>query len=351
MEERATNFLQVVERQCRRWELQQAERRARAPVHWPVITVSREFGARREALARLVALRTGFSFWDVELIHALAAESGASEAILRSLDEHRRNALEDSIEGALMGGQYMNSEFVRGLMRLIHTIASHGAGIIVGRGAQYVLAEPALRVRVVCPLGERIRGYASRRGLDERHARREVERKDQERRSFVRQYFSRDVADPSGYDVIVNTGTLALERARDVILHVYEAKFNRQPPLATEEGDRRSDPRATAGRPQFAGAHFTPRTTMTTATSFPLPLIQPNPSSRIQRCTSRQKPSTSGKTHSRSDLVRSLCTARPAGAQQPLAQQMHENTTGADSGTSQARRFVAQNRTLGARDS
>ena len=167
MEGRATNFLQVVERQCRRWELQQAERRARAPVHWPVITVSREFGARGEALARLVALRTGFSFWDVELIHALAAESGASEAILRSLDEHRRNALEDSIEGALMGGQYMNSEFVRGLMRLIHTIASHGAGIIVGRGAQYVLAEPALRVRVVCPLGERIRGYASRRGLDE----------------------------------------------------------------------------------------------------------------------------------------------------------------------------------------
>lgn len=235
MEGRATSILQVVERQCQRWVLQQAGQRTRAPVHWPVVCISREFGARGEALARLVAMETGFSFWDGELVHTVAAQSGANERVLRSLDEHLGNGIEDSIKGALMGGQHMNSGYFRGLLKLMHSIASHGGSIIVGRGAQYALeSEPALRVRVVCPLEERIRDYAERQGLDEHHARKNVEREDHERRSFVRRHFSRDVADPSDYDIIINTGTLPLERARDVILQAYEAKFDRRPKVARD---------------------------------------------------------------------------------------------------------------------
>jgi hypothetical protein len=233
MEPRASSILQVVERQCRRWELL-SEHRARAekPVHWPVITIAREFGARGEALGRLVAERAGFSFWDGELVHAVAEQSGADEMVLRSLDEHRRNAILDSIDGALLGGRHMASEYLRGLMKLVHAISAHGAGVIVGRGAQYVLAPgSALRVRVVCPLEVRIRGYAERQGLDEGRARIEVERRDAERSRFTRHFFSRDPSVASDYDLIVNTGTLLLERAVGVVLEAYQAKFERRPAL------------------------------------------------------------------------------------------------------------------------
>lgn len=229
METKATSLLQVIERQFRRREMMRNRQEAApAPVPWPIITLSREFGARGEALGRLVAERTGFSFWDDELVHRVAEESGANTALLKSLDEHLRNAIEDSIEGALLGGSYMGSEYLRRLMKLIHTIAAQGSGVVVGRGAHYVVApDRALSVRVVCPLEERIRGYAERHGIDERHARQRVEREDHARGAFIREYFSRDASNPSDYDLTVNTGSFSLERAAGLVLAAYEAKFQR----------------------------------------------------------------------------------------------------------------------------
>ena len=231
MEPRARSIQQVVARQCRRWEILR-EHRAKQdkPIHWPIITIEREFGARGEALSRILAERTGFTFWDGELVHAIAEESGANETVLRSLDEHRRSAIEESIEGALHGGQHMASEYLRRLMKLIHTISAHGGSVVVGRGAQYILApETVLRVRVVSPLEERIRGYAERHGIDQGRARTEVKRSDAERSRFVRQFFSRNAAVAADYDLVVNTGTFALEQAAGIVLEAYVARFGRRP--------------------------------------------------------------------------------------------------------------------------
>jgi cytidylate kinase len=231
MEPRANNILQMVERQFRRFELLEEHRaKEKAETHWPVVTVGREFGARGEALGRVVAERLGFTFWDGELVHRVAEESGANEAVLRSLDEHRRTSIEESIDGALLGGQHMASEYLRRLMKLIHTLSTLGSSVVVGRGAQYVLApEAALRLRVVCPFEIRVRRYAERRAIDESLARNEVERAEAERRRFVRQFFSRDPESPSDYDLVLNSGTFELDRAADVVLEAYEAKFGRLP--------------------------------------------------------------------------------------------------------------------------
>lgn len=240
MEPRASNILQVVERQFRRWELLREHRAEKKPeTHWPVVTVAREFGARGEALGRIVAERMGFTFWDGELVHRVAEESGASEAMLRSLDEHRRTSIEESIDGALLGSRHMATEYLRRLLKLIHTLSALGSNVVVGRGAQYALApEAALRLRVVCPLELRIQRYAERRGIDEARARSEVERADAERRKFVRQFFSRDLTTPTDYDLIVNTGTFELERAASVVLEAYEAKFGRRPVLTPAVASR-----------------------------------------------------------------------------------------------------------------
>lgn len=234
MQSRASSINQVLERQFRRWEMAR-ERRAKQDqaahaIHWPVITISREFGARGEALGRLVAEQSGFALWDGELVHAVAQESGADEIVLRSLDEHRRNEIEESIHGALLGGQYMASEYLRRLSKLIRALSVHGSSVVVGRGAQYLLRpEEALRVRVVCPLEERVRGYAQRQGIDESRARDVIERADDERRQFIRQSYSEDPANAAAYDLVVNTGTFSLEKACEIVLDAYQGKFGRRP--------------------------------------------------------------------------------------------------------------------------
>ncbi len=225
----ARSIQQVVESQCRRWEVLNEHRaKEEKPLHWPIITIEREFGARGEALGRVLAERAEFTLWDGELVHAVAEESGANEAVLRSLDEQRRSALEESIDGALLGGQHMASEYLRRLMRLIHAISAHGGSVVVGRGASYVLApEAALRIRVVSPLEERIRGYAERQGIDINRARAHVERADAERSRFVRQNFNRDPAVASDYDLVINTGAFSLEQAARIVLAAYGEKFER----------------------------------------------------------------------------------------------------------------------------
>jgi cytidylate kinase len=228
----ARSIQQVVESQFRRREVL-TEHRAKTEkaLHWPVITIEREFGARGEALGRVLAERADFTLWDGELVHAVAEESGANEAVLRSLDEHRRNALEESIDGALLGGQHMASEYLRRLMRVIHAISVHGGSVIIGRGASYVLApEAALRIRVVAPLEERVRGFAERQGIEIDRARAQVERSDAERSRFVRQNFSRNPEVASDYDLVVNTGAFSLEQAARLVLEAYGEKFERTIP-------------------------------------------------------------------------------------------------------------------------
>lgn len=240
MEPRASNILQVIERQCRLWELQREEqrRKARTPEHWPVITVSREFGARGEFLAHTIGERIGFTVWDGELVHAVADQTGANEAVLRSLDEHRRRVIEDSIEGALLGGQYMESEYLRRLMKVMHAIASHGRAIVVGRGAEYILdPKSILRLRVVCPFEERARGYGIRQRIGETEARHRLEKEDAERTAFIRQNFSRKLSSAADFDLVVNTGSLPIEKLVGVVLGAYEAKFGRRPPDVSLRAD------------------------------------------------------------------------------------------------------------------
>jgi hypothetical protein len=224
--------LQTVERQCRLWGFQQEAQRIEAVESWPVITISRQFGARGEALARLIGKRIEFAVWDYELVHTVAEEAGANEVTFRSLDERRRRAIDDTIEGALMGGKYLNSEYLRRLMKLMYTIQSHGKSIIVGRGAQYIL-DPAtiLCVRVVSPFDVRVKEYGERQGLTPDRARRHVEHAESERVAYVRQNFFRDVNDPADYDLLVNSGTTPLNKLIGVVLAAYEAKFRRRPPL------------------------------------------------------------------------------------------------------------------------
>jgi hypothetical protein len=160
-------------------------------------------------MARRVAERLGFAFWDHEVVHEIAMQSGASKKLVSSLDEHARGAFDDLIASAIFGAEGTADQYARELVRVQHAIAAHGAAVIVGRGTQFVLApDTLLRVRVVCPLDKRIAGYAQRQGIDLAEAERKVREIENDRRAFVRQRFDRDVTDPVHYDLVVNTGSL-----------------------------------------------------------------------------------------------------------------------------------------------
>jgi len=197
---------------------------------WPLIAISREFGALGAAVGMEVAARMGFSFWDREIVSAIAKETGAREALLDSLDERSRNSIEDVLASMLMGQMTTMGEYVQQVVRIVRTIDKHGAGVVVGRGAQYILEwDRALRVRAVGPLDRRVEDYAKRQGVDYREAERAIVSMERDRQKFIRQHFNKDVADPSDYDLVINTSSLSVNAAASVVIAAYGAKFGGLP--------------------------------------------------------------------------------------------------------------------------
>lgn len=222
----------LVERQIRLWEAQRkAQRKAPEVEPWPAITISRQYGAPGERLGRFMAERVGFTFWDKALVQAVADETGASEAMLEALEEHRRRAIEDAIRGALIGTAYMRSEYLQHMMRMIMTVAAHGSCIIVGRGAHIILdPEKTLRLRVVAPLETRVRTYIERHGGEEETVRQHVQKQTKERALFISQYFEREIDEPTDFDLVLNAATLSMQQMYEVVMFTYQARFGRRPP-------------------------------------------------------------------------------------------------------------------------
>jgi len=224
---------QLIEEQVHRWSLERrAKKQAEEPrrAAWPVITISRQFGSRGSAIGQEVAERTGFTFWDSELLHRMSDEANASKATLAWVEEHPRSAWNDFLDGMLLGEEYTESEYLRRLIRVLHGIQETGSGVVVGRGSQFVLQpDRALRVRFVCPMELRVQGVMKRRDVTEEAASRLIEKVDEERETFMQQHYGRPLEDPSNFDLVLNSGTLPEEVAVETVMTAYEKRFGYRP--------------------------------------------------------------------------------------------------------------------------
>jgi cytidylate kinase len=215
----------IVDHQVQRWS-QEQKRTHSAKNRPPVVTVSRQYGGRGEAIARAIADRLDYSCWDQELLHEIARHAHAPKVLFESLDEHRRNTVTEVIGVFDRKHKVTASDYLKELMRVLHTIANHGDAVIVGRGAQYIL-NPAstLRVRAVAELDVRVAGLVERNQISADAARAELAAVDDERRDFIRQNYDRDIEDPAGYDLTINTGSLSLELATEVVVTCFRNRF------------------------------------------------------------------------------------------------------------------------------
>ncbi len=222
----------IVESQVQRW-LGERSRRTATPSTSPpppVITVSREYGARGAAVARMVAEQLGYSYWDRELLAAIGDHARVDPALLAPFDEHHRSALLDTLRGLMpIAASPSQADYARELTAVASEIALRGRAVLVGRGLAFLI-DPArcLRVRVVCPLEQRIAGVAKRDQVTTDDARARIEFADRDRQQFVRDLFGREVDDVTGYDVWVSTGALRLEAAADVIIAAHRGRFGEQ---------------------------------------------------------------------------------------------------------------------------
>lgn len=207
----------IIDDQIKRWEMNNRISPLQIqPIN--VITISRECGSRGQEVARKLSEQTGFDLFHHEILEAMIEASKNSKALLETLDERGMNIVDDIVSDLVHEHHLWPDEYSKLLLKILNTIGKHGNAIILGRGGNCALKKlNSLRVRIVAPDLVRREYIQKTRDLSMDDAQKVMISTDANRSAFVKRYFNSDANDPANYDLILNTGTLCVDKAVQVI--------------------------------------------------------------------------------------------------------------------------------------
>ena len=205
----------------------------------PLVTVSRQYGSGGSEVAEKVAHALGWQLWDNALVDEVARRLGVSTEEV-SAREERVPSLPERIASALalgmpevmptvadLAAQPSEERIVAVTKRVIEEAVHAGPAVLVGRGAQCMLAERADALHAYCyaPVESLASYVVTNLAVPAEDARRVVIERNQQREQYVKRHWKRDWRDPANYHICVNTGWLGLDGAAELIVQLARARF------------------------------------------------------------------------------------------------------------------------------
>ncbi len=211
------------------------------------VTISREYGSGGGEIAVQLSRRLGWKLVDHEVVEQVASALGVSEADAEAHDEHSDSLILRVLSniGLTLAPVAMDvpvpatieiDAYDEARRRIVEAAVEAGHTIIVGRGAQVLLAAhlDVLHVRVVAPLEKRIAYVMLREDLDQARAQARIQTKDRDRAHFLTTVHHRRPEDGHLYDLVVNTAVIELNDIVDILVLSLAKKGRR---LNTPEAD------------------------------------------------------------------------------------------------------------------
>jgi cytidylate kinase len=202
----------------------------------PLVTVTRQYASGGSEIARLVARGLGWTLIDNEFVAEVARRAGLPPHEVAQREERAPSLLERlartlavaSPEMFLAGGaggsvprvETDEATIVKMTERVIAEAAQEGRAVLVGRGAQAILAQraDALHVYVVAPKPWRERLAVEKLGVDPADVSKVVDETDAQRDRYVKTHYGRHRQDVTNYDMVLNAERLGIEGAARLIL-------------------------------------------------------------------------------------------------------------------------------------
>jgi cytidylate kinase len=199
----------------------------------PVITITRQYASGGSDIARLVASQLEWTVIDNEFVDEVARRAGLPAEEVAQREERAPGLLERLARTLAVASPEMfmasasvppvdqdEATIVKVTERVIAEAAAHGRIVLVGRGAQAVLAQrrDALHVYVVASRAWRMRLAVERLGVNAGNVEKVVDDTDRQRDQYVKTYYGRQRHDVTIYDLVVNAERLGLDGAATVIV-------------------------------------------------------------------------------------------------------------------------------------
>jgi cytidylate kinase len=200
-----------------------------------VVTFSNQIGVNGGAIARAVAEKLRYRYYDWEVISQAAAEAGVSPEVVAIASAERSPTFIERMLSRLAGtpdedeapvapGQRQSlmgsDDFRQFIEHVIRELARRGEAVIVGHAGQAVVrGQPGvLKVLLTGSTDRRVRRVMENQGVGEEMARATIKQSDRQRIEFFKRAYHMDWLDASAYDVALNTDRLSVELARDMIV-------------------------------------------------------------------------------------------------------------------------------------
>jgi cytidylate kinase len=206
-----------------------------------IITVSRMFGSGGSDVAARVARRLGWSLLDNAIVDEVAQRLGLSRAEV-SKTEERVPSLTERIAATMRMStpefvlpvadvsmtETAESRIVDVTQRVIEEAVQQGNAVLVGRGAQCVLADRPDALHVFCYAPKKfLMQYAvAHRGVNPANAEHEVDKMNRQREQYVKRHWGRDWRAFENYHLCLDTGRLGIETAADLVVAAARERFN-----------------------------------------------------------------------------------------------------------------------------
>jgi CMP/dCMP kinase len=203
-----------------------------------ILTVSRLYGSGGSEVAALTAKSLGWSLLDNAVVDAVAARMGLSVAEVRDREERVPSLVERLTSAMAMGSQEWaapiaaakrptDEQLIEVTRHVIEEAIATGPVVVVGRGAQAMLAErqDALHVFCYAPRKALIARTMRREGVGVEEATRLVDSTNKERDQWVWLHWERDRSAHENYDLSVNTDRLGIEDSAQLIVSAAKMRF------------------------------------------------------------------------------------------------------------------------------
>ena len=203
-----------------------------------VICIGREFGAGGETVGHMLAERLNLEYLDSKIVDEVARRLKVDPDVVESYDE-KSGGLLDRLLRQLATVDFSTPQDVAAwtpphgelawdprksvlamTQEIIRRQAATGGGVIVGRGAAYLLLDQpsAMRVFLRAPFEFRVKAIMASRDIDNEAARKYLKERDANSSAYIRQIYGHDWEHPSHYDLVIDTARIGHERAVEVIL-------------------------------------------------------------------------------------------------------------------------------------
>lgn len=197
-----------------------------------VITVTREFGSMGRLIARLVAEKLGFNYYDRDIIELAAKEFRGNIDELSGFDDKKLSVFGKMMYPLGLGSAAMQSKVYEMEKSVMLDLARTEDCVIVGRCSDHLLRtyghnmDDLLNIFIYAPYEARLTSCKNELNLDEAQAKKYIEGVDKARREFYKLNTGESFYSRKYRHLMLDSSTVSRDLLVDTIVAIAKERFH-----------------------------------------------------------------------------------------------------------------------------